>query len=219
MTDLAEQPAYMVESQIARRGVKSPQVLDAMRRVPRERFVPEKLAEFAYEDSPLPIGFGQTISQPYVVALMIDAAEIAPGDRVLEIGTGSAYAAAVISLIATRVYTIEYHAGLATSARDRLASLGYGNVEVRAGDGGKGWPEAAPFDAIIVAAGGPDVPDSLRRQLKPGGRLVLPVGSQDAQRLLKLTRTGEDEYQEEDLGSVLFVPLLGDHGASPGTSP
>jgi protein-L-isoaspartate(D-aspartate) O-methyltransferase len=203
----------MVETQIARRGVRDPRVLEAMRSVPREAFVLPGSEEFAYEDQPLPIGEGQTISQPYVVALMIEAAGVSPGDRVLEVGAGSGYAAAVMSRIADRVYAIERHAALAEAAQQRLDRLGYGNVELRVGDGSRGWPEAAPFDAILVSASTPDVPDALKAQLAIGGRLVLPVGRRlFHQTLRKLTRTGVSDYEDEDLGSVAFVPLIGEQG-------
>jgi len=205
----------MVDRQIAARGVTDPRVLEAMRRVPREAFVAEGCEEFAYEDSPLPIADGQTISQPYIVALMIEAAEVKPGDRVLEIGTGSGYAAAVLSRIAAKVYTVERHGALADTAKKRFARLGYRNIEVRHGDGTLGWPEAAPFDAIIVTAGGPEIPETLRGQLKIGGRLVIPVGVLvREQRLVKVVRDGENEFHEEDLGAVTFVPLVGEHGWS-----
>ncbi|TIP84183.1 MAG: protein-L-isoaspartate(D-aspartate) O-methyltransferase, partial [Mesorhizobium sp.] len=167
----------------------------------------------AYEDGPLPIAEGQTISQPYIVALMIEMAEIGPGDHVLEVGTGSGYAAAVMSRIVERVYTIERHAGLAETARQRFEELGYDNIEVRTGDGTKGWPDAAPFDAILVAAGGPGAPLALQEQLDVGGRLVIPVGDEPHdQRLLKVTRTGAATYSEEDFGGVRFVPLIGEQG-------
>ena len=212
---LAADRERMVERQIAARGVDDQRVLDAMRQVPREAFVAPGFEEFAYEDSPLPIAEGQTISQPYIVALMIEAAEVKPGDRVLEIGAGSGYAAAVLGRIAAQVYTIERHGGLARSAQDRLARLGYRNIEVRCGDGTLGWPEAAPFDAIIVTAGGPEIPESLRNQLTIGGRLVIPIGSlSDEQRLVKVVRDGEHAFHEEDLGAVRFVPLIGEHGWS-----
>lgn len=202
----------MVENQITRRGVRDENVLRAMRRVPRERFVPADLLAHAYEDSPLPIGEGQTISQPYIVAVMLEAAAIAPGDSVLEVGAGSGYAAAVISLMAATVRAIERHGGLARSAAQRLHVLGYRNIEVREGDGTRGWPEAAPFDAIVVAAGGPDVPPALKSQLAIGGRLIMPVGDADRQRLVKVTRRGEDAYDEVGLGTVSFVPLIGEQG-------
>jgi protein-L-isoaspartate(D-aspartate) O-methyltransferase len=203
----------MVERQIAARGVTHWRVLEAMRQVPREAFVEAGLEEFAYEDSPLPIAQGQTISQPFIVALMIEAAAVKRGDRVLEIGTGSGYAAAVLSRIAGKVYTIERHGALEETAKQRFARLGYRNIEVRHGDGTLGWPEAAPFDAIIVTAGGPEIPETLRTQLKVGGRLVMPIGVlANEQRLVKVVRDGEHAFHEEDLGAVRFVPLVGEHG-------
>jgi protein-L-isoaspartate(D-aspartate) O-methyltransferase len=203
----------MVQRQIAARGIRSKAVLDAMRKVRREGFVPSYLGEFAYEDSPLPIEEEQTISQPYIVAYMIDALALRGGERVLEIGTGSGYAAAVLAEIAARVYTIERHEGLARTARARLAQDGYTNVEVRHGDGTLGWPEEAPFDAIIVAAGGPCVPEALQRQLAVGGRLVIPVGKQvGLQKLVRVTRSGPARFEEEELTDVRFVPLVGAEG-------
>src|SRR5258707_5767604 len=162
MLDLSRARNRMVDVQIARRGVRDRHVLEAMRQVPREIFVDPGFEEFAYEDAPLRIGEGQTISQPYIVALMIEAAEVKPGDPVLEIGTGSGYAAAVLSRIAAKVYTVERHGALAETAKQRFARLGYRNIEVRHGDGTLGWPEAAPFDVIIVTAGGPEIPETLR---------------------------------------------------------
>jgi protein-L-isoaspartate(D-aspartate) O-methyltransferase len=212
VADFPAQRERMVERQVAARGVNDPRVLDAMREVPREMFVDPGMREFAYEDSPLPIEAGQTISQPYIVAVMLEAAELGARDRVLEIGAGSGYAAAVMSRLAGEVFTIERHPELAALARERLQRLDYDNVTVRTGDGSGGWPEQAPFDAILAAAGAPRVPDALRRQLAIGGRLVLPVGdSQHRQHLLKITRTGEDDWHEQDLGDVLFVPLIGAH--------
>ena len=202
----------MVVRQIEGRGVVDPAVLAAMRLVPRERFVPGRFQAFAHADRPLPIGEAQTISQPYVVALMVEAAGVGPGDRVLEIGTGSGYAAAVLSRIAARVFTIERHEVLAEQARATLAGLGYANIELRTGDGTLGWPEAAPFDAILASAGGPVVPASWQDQLAIGGRLVMPVGPRLGQRLMKLVRTGADDWAEEDLGDVAFVPLVGAQG-------
>lgn len=210
--DRYRQREQMVDRQIAARGVRDSRVLRAMRDVPRERFVPDGLAEFAYRDCPLPIGDGQTISQPYIVARMIEAAEVTPGDRVLEIGVGSGYAAGVMSLIADRVYGVERHPDLVASAADRLRRLGYANVEVRAGDGTLGLPDAAPFAAIIASAGGPEVPEVLKRQLQIGGRLVMPVGAASGQRLVKLTRTAEDSFRQEELEPVTFVPLIGEYG-------
>ncbi|MBZ9883379.1 protein-L-isoaspartate(D-aspartate) O-methyltransferase [Mesorhizobium sp. CA10] len=213
MAELSLTRGRMVDVQIAQRGIHDRRVLEAMREVPREVFVDPDFEEFAYEDTPLPIGKGQTISQPFMVAYMIEAAEIDPGDRVLEVGTGSGYAAAVMSRVAASVYTIERHAMLAEIARQRFERLGYDNIEVRAGDGTKGWSDAAPFDAILVAAAGPGAPLALQEQLDVGGRLVIPVGKEvDDQRLLKVTRTGATTYEEEDLGGVQFVPLIGEQG-------
>jgi protein-L-isoaspartate(D-aspartate) O-methyltransferase len=203
----------MVQRQIEGRGIHDPRVLTAMRKIDREAFLPDPMREFAYEDSALPIEEGQTISQPYIVARMVEAARLNPADRVLEIGAGSGYAAAVIAELAMRVYTIERHPALARLAEARLRSLGYGNVDVRAGDGTLGWPEAAPFDAIIVAAGGPRVPEALKEQLAIGGRLVIPVGQTPShQELIRLTRTGEDSYDGDTLDEVTFVPLIGAQG-------
>ncbi|MCL7750083.1 protein-L-isoaspartate(D-aspartate) O-methyltransferase [Guyparkeria hydrothermalis] len=203
----------MVEHQVRARGVRSPQVLEAMRQVPREAFVPQDLREFAYEDTALPIAAGQTITQPWVVAMMIEALDLKGGERVLDIGTGSGYAAAVVARIAAAVYSIERIGELATQARRALSDQGVGNVEVREGDGSLGWPEAAPFDAIMVAAASPGVPDRLKRQLAIGGRLVIPVGEDDeAQELVRITRLGENAYRTEDLADVSFLPLLGEAG-------
>jgi protein-L-isoaspartate(D-aspartate) O-methyltransferase len=203
----------MIDYQLAARGLHDQSVLDAVNAVPREEFVPTDLVEFAYSDSPLPIAASQTISQPYIVALMTAALELKPDDRVLEVGAGSGYAAAVLAEIAADVYTIERHKILADTARSRLEQLGYGNIQVLFGDGTLGWPEHAPFDAIVVAAGGPDVPEHLKKQLAIGGRLVIPVGSSlHTQKLLRVRRISENEYQEEDLGGVRFVPLIGAAG-------
>ncbi len=203
----------MVDSQIASRGIRDPAVLSAMEAVPREAFLPERLAEFAYRDSPLPILEDQTISQPYIVALMAEALILEPDDRVLEIGTGSGYAAAVLAELAAEVFTVERHRALADWARERLDRAGYGHVRVRHGDGTLGWPEHAPYDAIVVAAGGPDVPPSLQEQLAPGGRLVIPAGpTPRLQELVRLTRVGPAELRRESLGSVRFVPLVGAEG-------
>ncbi|MBS7455751.1 protein-L-isoaspartate(D-aspartate) O-methyltransferase [Coralloluteibacterium stylophorae] len=209
----AEARRRMVESQLAARGVRDGRVLEAMRTVPRDAFVDPGFEEFAYDDTPLPIGEQQTISQPYIVALMIEAGRLEPGTRVLEVGAGSGYAAAVMSRIAGTVHAIERHASLGEAARGRFGRLGYRNIELRVGDGTRGWAEAAPFDAILVAAGAPATPAALRAQLAIGGRLVIPVGDEErSQRLLRITRRGEDEYEEEDLGGVMFVPLVGEHG-------
>ncbi|MCA9777671.1 MAG: protein-L-isoaspartate(D-aspartate) O-methyltransferase [Candidatus Eremiobacteraeota bacterium] len=198
----------MVKEQIAARGVKDERVLDAMRRVPRERFVLTKFEEMAYSDRPLPIEDDQTISQPYIVALMVQAMQLNPQARVLEVGTGSGYAAAVISKLAKEVFTIERHAGLARAAADRLSELDYDNVRVRHGDGTLGWPEAAPFDAVVVAAAGAEVPEALKEQLKLGGRLVIPVGDSQIQSLLIITRVGENDFDVQKSIDVRFVPLI-----------
>jgi protein-L-isoaspartate(D-aspartate) O-methyltransferase len=211
--DFLERRERMVRDQIASRGVRDPALLAAMRQVPREEFVSPELRRRAYDDSPLPIEDDQTISQPYIVALMLDAARIGPHDRVLEIGAGSGYASAVASLLAAHVIAIERHAGLAASAAERLARLGFAKVEVHHADGSGGWPAGAPFDVILVAASGPRVPEVLRAQLAPAGRLVMPVGESTwSQRLVRVTRRGDDSFEEEDLGGVVFVPLLGEHG-------
>jgi protein-L-isoaspartate(D-aspartate) O-methyltransferase len=213
MVGTEAQRLAMVRGQIEARGIRDPAVLRAMREVPREAFVPPDQAEFAYHDSPLPIAAGQTISQPYIVALMAAALEIEPANRVLEIGTGSGYAAAVLSRMADEVYTIERHAELAEGAGRALESLGYDNVHVLHSDGTRGWPDHAPFDAIVVAAGGPDVPRALLDQLAIGGRLVIPVGpTPRLQELVRVTRVSEDEFAREDLGGVRFVPLVGAEG-------
>lgn len=203
----------MVQHSIAARGVRDQLVLDAMRKVPRERFLPEKLREFAYEDAPLPIAAEQTISQPYIVAFMAEALLLKGGEKVLEIGAGSGYAAAVLSEIAADVYTVERVGLLAEKAAATLADLGYDNVHVMHGDGTKGWLEHAPYDAIVVAAGGPQVPESLKSQLKIGGRLVMPVGAdQRTQELVRVTRVSKTRYHSEDIADVRFVPLIGEEG-------
>jgi protein-L-isoaspartate(D-aspartate) O-methyltransferase len=206
----------MVDRQVAGRGVRSHLVLDAMRTVPREAFLPEPLREFAYEDAPLPIAEEQTISQPYIVALMTEALALKGGEDVLEIGTGSGYAAAVLSRIARNVYTVERIGQLADKAAATLAKLGYANVHVLHADGTRGWPDHAPYDAIVVAAGGPEVPESLKAQLKIGGRLVIPVGiDQRVQELLRVIRVSEHQYKTEDIADVRFVPLVGEEGWAP----
>jgi protein-L-isoaspartate(D-aspartate) O-methyltransferase len=204
----------MVQRQIARRGIRDERVLAALREVPREAFVSGELAEFAYDDTPLPIEAGQTISQPYIVALMIEALRPSPGDRVLEIGAGSGYAAAVLSRAVAEVFAVERHGELAELARSRLAALGYRNVEVRHGDGSLGWVEHAPYQGIVVAAGGPSIPRALLDQLAVGGCLVMPVGPSRLQQLIRVTRTGDTEYVREDLSDVRFVPLIGEQGWS-----
>ena len=209
-TDLRQQ---MIDFQLVARGLHDQSVLDAINAVPREEFVATDLVEFAYSDSPLPIEASQTISQPYIVALMTAALELKPEDRVLEVGTGSGYAAAILGEIAKEVFTIERHKILVDSARKRLMELGYRNIHVLYGDGTLGWPEHAPYDAIVVTAGGPEVPQTLKEQLAIGGRLVIPVGSTlRKQKLVRLRRISEHEYQEEDMGGVRFVPLIGAAG-------
>ena len=206
----------MIEKAIFARGVRSELVLNAMRSVPREAFLPAQFREFAYDDFPLPIAEGQTISQPYIVAFMTEALALRGGEKVLEIGAGSGYAAAVLSEIATDVYTVERHGPLAEKAATTLADLGYDNVHVLHGDGTRGWPAHAPYDGIIVAAGGPTIPESLKEQLKIGGRLVIPVGAdQHVQELVRVTRISKGEYRREDLADVRFVPLLGEEGWAP----
>jgi protein-L-isoaspartate(D-aspartate) O-methyltransferase len=208
----AEQRRNMVARDIRARGIADPRVLDALATVPRHAFVPAGLGAYAYDDRPLPIEAGQTISQPYIVALMTEALQLDRHDVVLEIGTGSGYAAAVLARIARRVDTIERIPELADRARHRLAVLGHANVTVRCGDGTLGWAEHAPYDAIVVTAGGPDVPQALRDQLAIGGRLVMPIGPPHAQTLIRATRTGVDEFRTDDLGPVAFVPLIGAQG-------
>ncbi len=197
----------MVAEQITRRGVRDPAVLAAMAGVPRHRFVPEELRAKAYDDVPLPIGAGQTISQPYIVAFMSEAIRARPTDRVLEIGTGSGYQTAILARLVARVFTIECRGDLAETARRRLEAEGIGNVVYRTGDGTRGWPEEAPFDAVLVAAAAGEIPPPLLEQLGEGGRLVLPVGGEE-QELIRVTRAGS-ERPREPLLSVRFVPLIG----------
>jgi protein-L-isoaspartate(D-aspartate) O-methyltransferase len=198
----------MVQEQIAARGVRDRQVLEAMRKVPRHLFVPPAMQPYAYRDSPLPIGHEQTISQPYIVAFMTEALALKPGDRVLEVGTGSGYQAAVLAVLVREVYSIEIVEPLATEAAERLRHLGYQNVRVRAGDGYRGWPEAAPFDAIIVTAAPDHIPQPLLDQLAPGGKLVVPVGKY-FQTLTRIRRTAKG-YKTEKLLPVRFVPMTGE---------
>jgi protein-L-isoaspartate(D-aspartate) O-methyltransferase len=203
----------MVEAQLAARGVRDEGVLRAMSQVPREEFVSGVQAPFAYDDAPLPIGAGQTISQPYVVALMVEALGLRPDDCALEVGAGSGYAAAVMSRLCRSVIGLERHLELVEAARSALGRLAYDNVEIHQADGTLGWPDGGPFDAILVSAGGPEVPAALRAQLAPGGRMVIPVGREGAtQHLIKLVRTAPDEWAEDNLGPVAFVPLIGEQG-------
>jgi protein-L-isoaspartate(D-aspartate) O-methyltransferase len=197
----------MVERQIEARDIRSPAVLAALRKVPRERFVPAGAVDVAYADHPLPIGLGQTISQPYIVAYMTEAAEISPNDKVLEIGTGSGYQAAILGEVAREVYTIEIIPELAERARSVLAELGYANVHVKAGNGYLGWPEHAPFDAIVVTAAPDEVPPALVDQLAVGGRMVIPVGSAN-QDMMIIERTKSGVVERRTI-PVRFVPMTG----------
>jgi len=211
--DFAAARERMVARDIAGRDVQDERVLAAMRKVAREAFVPESLREYAYDDTPLPIGSGQTISQPYIVAFMIEALQLNGGEKVLEIGTGSGYAAAVLAEIAGELTTVERLRPLADRAADIFAQLGYPHIHVQRGDGTRGWPAYAPYDAIVVTAGGPQVPEALKQQLAIGGRLVIPVGSgQETQELLRVTRRSATEFAVEEIGGVRFVPLIGEQG-------
>jgi protein-L-isoaspartate(D-aspartate) O-methyltransferase len=213
LSDLDARRLRMVEQQLAGRDVRDARILQAFRDVPRHAFVPPELVERAYDDRALPIEAGQTISQPYVVALMIEALALRPRDRLLEVGTGSGYAAALCSRLCSEVYTIERHAELADLASARIAALGYANVHFRIADGTLGWRTEAPFDAILVSAGGPRVPEALEAQLGTGGRLVIPVGARHGfQKLLRVTRAAAGRLEREDLGEVAFVPLVGEAG-------
>lgn len=203
----------MVDQQLVDQGVRAPLVLQAMRDIPRDRFVSNELSALAYENSPLPIGEGQTISQPFIVALMTEALKLTGSESVLEVGTGSGYAAAILGRIARQVFTIERIHALAVQAQNNLKNLELDNVSLVEGDGTLGYPQAAPYDAIVVAASGPVVPDALKSQLKIGGRLVIPVGSEpNNQRLRRITRVSNSEYADEDLEAVRFVPLIGAQG-------
>jgi protein-L-isoaspartate(D-aspartate) O-methyltransferase len=213
MSDFADLRERMVRRQIEARGIHDPAILNAFREVPREAFVSPDYAAAAYDDHPLPIEAGQTISQPYIVALMIEAAGIKPGEKVLEVGAGSGYAAAVMSRIAAQVVAIERQHDLVQVAEGRLQRLGYDNVRIVEGDGTRGCPEEAPFDAILAAASGSHVPAPLVAQLAPEGRLVMPVGEPGwVQKLVKVTKQEDGILQQSDLGEVRFVPLIGQEG-------
>ena len=215
MADFTARREAMIERQLRGRGIADERILGAFRSVPREEFVPPDQAPQAYGDHPLPIEAGQTISQPFIVAMMIQAAEIGPGDKVLEIGAGSGYAAAVMSRIAGEVIGIERHRELAELAAERMRRLGYDNVRIVEGDGTRGCPEEAPFDAILAAATGSHVPQPLLDQLAPGGRVVMPLGAPDSiQHLVKVTRQADGSLEQSDLGPVRFVPLVGEEGWS-----
>lgn len=207
-----EERQEMVSTQLIPLGIKDKNVLKAMLTVPRHYFVPQNLQSYAYEDRPLPIAEGQTISQPYIVAFMAEALEPEPSHRILEIGTGSGYAAAVLSRIVSTVYTIERHKTLADGARDKFDDLGYDNIRVHIGDGTKGWAEEAPFHGILVSAGAPATPDTLLKQLKPGGVLVIPVGDRGYQELLRIRKGKDGKCSREIMGMVKFVPLIGKEG-------
>jgi protein-L-isoaspartate(D-aspartate) O-methyltransferase len=202
----------MVREQLIDRGIVDSAVLRAFREVPRERFVPEAARDHAYEDRPLGIGSGQTISQPYVVAFMAQALAVRPGDHVLEVGAGSGYAAAILARLAADVVAVERLPELAATAAEVLGELDYDNVRVVAADGSVGVPDEAPFDAVCVSAGGPAVPAALVEQLRDGGRLVIPIGGPEEQRLIRVHKVADGSVQREDLGSVRFVPLLGEQG-------
>lgn len=204
-----QQRQLMVHNQLAKRGVTDPNILKAFSAVPREQFVKPGTENYAYRDSPLSIEANQTISQPCIVALMIQLAELTPESRVLEVGTGRGYAAAVTSQLVDQVYTVERLPLLASLAAKRLAQLGYDNIEVDCRDGTLGWPEEAPFDAILVAAAGPKIPEALPKQLRIGGHLVIPVGDRELQSLVRMTRLGPEEFKTEEITSVRFVPLIG----------
>jgi protein-L-isoaspartate(D-aspartate) O-methyltransferase len=213
MTDYTAEREAMVERQLRRRGITEPEILDAFRTVPREKFISDEYAHLAYGDHPLPIEAGQTISQPYIVGLMIQAAGIKRGDTVLEVGAGSGYAAAVISRIASRVIGVERQHDLIDAARERLRQLGYDNVTIVEGDGTKGCPEHAPFDAILAAASGSHVPTPWIEQLADNGRIVMPVGEPGwVQELVKVTKRPGSKLIQENLGGVRFVPLIGEEG-------
>ncbi len=213
MTRIKKQKQIMLEKHLKGRGITDEAVLRAMAEVPREAFVPESQAEYAYQDSPLPIGEGQTISQPYIVAAMTQFLELKRHDRVLEIGTGSGYAVAILSRIVDSVFTVERYRSLSDRAVRRLTELGYDNIVFMVGDGTLGWPEHAPYDAIVVTAGAPEVPRPLKEQLAVGGRLVIPAGSRPMeQELIRIRRVSEVDYEQEFLAMVRFVPLVGEAG-------
>ena len=212
MRDFTIARRRMVEDQVIDRGVKDRRVIDAMLKVPRHKFVEEALEGKAYQDAPLPIGEKQTISQPYMVAFMSEALFLDGSEKVLEIGTGSGYQAAVLALLADRVFSLERIPSLARRARKILDGCGFSKVNIRVADGTQGWQDMAPFDAIVVTAGAPDVPQGYLDQLAIGGRLIIPVGDRNSQVLMRITRTGEAEYQEEQMLGCRFVPLIGRHG-------
>jgi protein-L-isoaspartate(D-aspartate) O-methyltransferase len=211
--DFSAMRANMILTQLKERGIKDTAVLQAMNTIPRETFVSAPHKGMAYQDNPLPIPANQTISQPYVVALMISLLALKPDHRVLEVGTGSGYAAAILSQLVKTVYTIERHQTLIDYAQECLQTIGCENIYIHHGDGTQGWPEHAPYDGIIVAAGGPTIPTALRQQLAIGGRLIMPVGKeQRRQDLIRLTRISQDQFRKKNFGPVAFVPLIGHEG-------
>ncbi|MEA2675435.1 MAG: hypothetical protein QOI92_2627 [Chloroflexota bacterium] len=205
----------MVAGQLERRGIRDRKVLDAMAAIPREAFVPGVPTSLAYDDRALPIDAGQTISQPYIVARMTELLGVETGDRILEVGTGSGYQAAVLAWLGARVTSIERHQALSDEARERLAGLGLEGVDLRVGDGSLGEPEGAPWDGIVVTAAGPSIPDALREQLAVGARLVIPVGPRERQELLVIERRSPTDWAEWSDGPVVFVPLVGEAGWPP----
>jgi protein-L-isoaspartate(D-aspartate) O-methyltransferase len=214
MDRYVKQRMRMVDSQIRARGIRDSRLLKVMEKIPRHLFVDEALREQAYNDNPLPIDAGQTISQPYIVALMTEALELSGGEKVLELGTGSGYQTAILAELAERVFSIERIASLASGARKILDSLNYFNVAIRVGDGTYGWKGESPFDAIIVTAGAPTIPYTLVEQLTVGGRLVIPIGGRHSQIMMRVTRLSEDvkDVKKDTLGGCRFVDLIGDHG-------
>ena len=211
MPEFTKERLAMVAEQLRRRGIRDERVLAAMAKVPRHLFVPSGSQSEAYEDRPLPIGDGQTISQPYMVAIMTQSLNLTGGEKVLEIGTGSGYQTAVLAELAREVFTVERLFALYQKAEIRLRNLGYENIHCRLGDGSIGWPEKAPFDGLLVTAGAPEVPEALKSQLAEGGRLVIPVGSRYSQSLLKIERVG-GRFETEDITGCVFVPLVGEGG-------
>ena len=209
--DFSEQRRMMVENQLAAKGIRDQRVLEAMLTVPRELFVPESEQKWAYNDGPLSIDYGQTISQPYIVALMSELLALKGDERVLEIGTGSGYQAAILAKLAREVYSIERHEPLKQGAEETLKKLGIEHVEIKLGDGTSGWPEHAPYDGIIVTAGAPDAPQPLLEQLAPEGRLVIPIGSAH-QQTLKVIQRKKDKYKKQAVCECRFVPLIGKYG-------
>lgn len=211
MSGYKEERKLMVEEQLKGRDIKDSSVLAAFMEVPRHEFVPEEQDDNAYEDRPLPIGKDQTISQPYIVAEMIQGLELEAGDKVLEVGTGSGYATAILSRIVSKVYSVERFEGLAREAESHLQSLNYNNIEIHIGDGTKGWPEESPYDGILVSAAAPEIPSSLQEQLVAGGKMVVPVGKKGIQKLFQVEYR-QGQLKKSNLGLVRFVPLIGEEG-------